>query len=119
MRISDWSSDVCSSDLVDAYRESVSLQCTEAVIARHPPSCGEMIQRRFLGSVRILCGRAVSRSARSLQSKYQTMENHTHYLCSRMWRADSNVFSGVGIAGRALHNFGKRGTNNTPNQHNP
>src|SRR3546814_1345316 len=76
MRISDWSSDVCSSDL-------------EAVIARHPPSCGEMIQRRFLGSVRILCGRAVSRSARSLQSKYQTMENHTHYLCSRMWRADS------------------------------
>src|SRR3546814_13693884 len=94
MRISDWSSDVCSSDLVDAYRESVSLQCTEAVIVRHPPSCGEMIQRRFLGSVRILCGRAVSRSARSLQSKYQTMENHTHSLCSRMWRAASTGKSG-------------------------
>src|SRR3546814_15801379 len=91
MRISDWSSDVCSSDLVDAYRESVSLQCTEAVIARHPPSCGEMIQRRFLGSVRILCGRAVSRSARSLQSKYQTMENHTHYLCSRMRSEERRV----------------------------
>src|SRR3546814_17457604 len=93
MRVSDWSSDVCSSDLpdVDAYRESVSLQCTEAVIARHPPSCGEMIQRRFLGSVRILCGRAVSRSARSLQSKYHTLDNHTHYLCSRLRSAERRV----------------------------
>src|SRR3546814_7697504 len=118
MRISDWSSDVCSSDLVDAYRESVSLQCTEAVIARHPPSCGEMIQRRFLGSVRILCGRAVSRSARSLQSKYQTMENHTHYLCSRMWRADLTVCSGSVKAGWPWPNLEQSVNINAPNMQN-
>src|SRR3546814_1349342 len=74
-----------------------------------------MIQRRFLGSVRILCGRAVSRSARSLQSKYQTMENHTHYLCSRMWRADSTVCSGSVIAGWPWPNLEQRVTITAPN----
>src|SRR3546814_2460236 len=98
-----------------AYRETVSLQCTEAVIARHPSSCGEMIQRRFLGSVSILCCRAVSRSARSLQSKYQTMENHTHYLCSRMWRADSTVCAGSVIAGWPWPNLEQRVTITAPN----
>src|SRR3546814_2972842 len=73
-----------------------------------------MIQRRFLGSVRILCGRAVSRSARSLQSKYQTMENHTHYLCSRMWRADSTVCSGSVIAGWPWPNLEQRVTITAP-----
>src|SRR3546814_2620787 len=74
-----------------------------------------MMQSLCLGPVSILCGRAVSRSARSLQSKYQTMENHTHYLCSRMWRADSTVFSGSVIAGWPWPNLEQKVTITAPN----
>src|SRR3546814_5846152 len=48
MRISDWSSDVCSSDLYDVSREPLKAKRALGYLPEGAPSYGEMTVREFL-----------------------------------------------------------------------
>src|SRR3546814_6827608 len=76
MRISDWSSDVCSSDLIAAYRDYQSLDMPLA------PSDGERVEqclcRMFVSSIAGIQHRAIDLVSDQLHGARTLVPDHDH-----------------------------------------
>src|SRR3546814_4747603 len=85
MRISDWSSDVCSSDLLDRFRQTLAVMVMDRKAEGAGARCDRLSDSSHADDAKPLSGDAVAQHVAGAPALPLALQHHLHALGKAAW----------------------------------